>query len=1008
MDIAAVRSARTGNERAFAKLVEENYRTVYGLAFSAVGNWAAAEDITQETFLVAWSNLSRLRSAGAFGVWLRQIARNLSKNWIRSAGYRRSFAERQRQSAIEHPRDVEAHRRLEQTERCAEVWDALQTLSPRLRETVVLFYLEGSSISEVARALDTTENTVKKRLQHARPKLRAYFETRWQAELERERQRRSSADAADRFLAGAALGPVQASIGAAAARSGLGLWLHGIGHGEVSALVKGALGGGGSVATAKLAAAGACVLFAGGATVLLVLRSSAPSPMVRAPEPAPAIVVEPMRQTEDTRALEPALQVEEPSDPERAVEVATETGVTDSAVLEEDPAAAGKISEPADYASVSGWVLDEERNPIPNAKVTVIVTGIPGSGGAGGFGGGGFGGGSGGSGFGGSGGFGGGAGGAGVFGGGGFGGGSGGAGGFGGGAAGGFGGGGMGMPTRLPVFQAAPTQLDRAIDDKTRYFSAVTDSDGAFLVENISYEGSAVVAASADGHMPHEKSITVVPGETSDEVTVALQPGVTFRGSVLDSEGTPVSDAGVQIIGLASANGAYLGPPSRFRQVRTNEQGRFALVTQDYGLASVMVDWQPHGTRSFTNVPVEHDGFAELKYLPGAVVQGRIIWHDSTPATDCVVMLAGRRRIESYNELGEVIGGAMGSGDTYETTTGSDGTYSIDNVDPGQTYSVEIKDADGTLLAGNLTLGEVEAGQETTWDYVVNEPIVVRGTVFGEHSREPMAEVLVTCVKVEDGTVYPFSGTSTVSESDGSYELRVFSEPGPYMIAPSHGGSGILFAAQQESEYARTVELRSGQDNVVDLELPEPWARSFRIVDDEGNPVAGARIFVEEHTANSVSGHSYPGVTAPDGRIRVTGLVPEVGIQCSFSQDGYVTGQSSEIVGQAGDAFPEETVVLYRPSGLACTFVDGEDRPISDAMIILTVDYAEHGRIQIPVRTDATGYVEVEDDIPATTVVVEATLRGPNGERTGYLGEPVECLAGHITDLGVITLTDEQ
>jgi hypothetical protein len=322
---------------------------------------------------------------------------------------------------------------------------------------------------------------------------------------------------------------------------------------------------------------------------------------------------------------------------------------------------------------------------------------------------------------------------------------------------------------------------------------------------------------------------------------------------------------------------------------------------------------------------------------------------------------------------------------------------------------VDIEDPDGTLLASNLTLGKIEAGQETTWDYVVNEPIAVRGTVFGADSREPMADVLVTCVKTEDGAEPPFPGTSTVSGSDGTYELRVLSEPGSYMIAPSHGGgSGILFAGQRESEYARTVELRIGQDNVVDLELPEPWSRSFRIVDDEGNPVAGVRISVEEHTANGVSGHSYPGVIGPDGRIRVTGLAPEVDIQCSFSQDGYVTSQSSEIVGQAGDDFPEETVVLYRPSGIACTVVDGEGRPISDAMTILTVNYAEHSRKRIPVRTDAVGYVEVEKEIPATMVVIEVATLGVSGERTTYVGEPVECLTGHITDLGTITLANEQ
>ena len=66
MDTATVDSARRGDEQAFVRLVERNHRAVHGVAFRAAGDWAAAEDITQETFRVAWNNLSRLRQ----GKWI--------------------------------------------------------------------------------------------------------------------------------------------------------------------------------------------------------------------------------------------------------------------------------------------------------------------------------------------------------------------------------------------------------------------------------------------------------------------------------------------------------------------------------------------------------------------------------------------------------------------------------------------------------------------------------------------------------------------------------------------------------------------------------------------------------------------------------------------------------------------------------------------------------------------------------------------------------------------------
>jgi DNA-directed RNA polymerase specialized sigma24 family protein len=58
LDAELVEAAREGDEKAFARLVERNYRMVYGLAFSRAGNWSAAEDIAQETFLVAQKRCS--------------------------------------------------------------------------------------------------------------------------------------------------------------------------------------------------------------------------------------------------------------------------------------------------------------------------------------------------------------------------------------------------------------------------------------------------------------------------------------------------------------------------------------------------------------------------------------------------------------------------------------------------------------------------------------------------------------------------------------------------------------------------------------------------------------------------------------------------------------------------------------------------------------------------------------------------------------------------------------
>ena len=68
MNMNMLEHAQQGDKGAFSNLVESHYRMVYGVAFSTVGDWSAAEDIAQETFLVAWANRAKLRKSKAFGM----------------------------------------------------------------------------------------------------------------------------------------------------------------------------------------------------------------------------------------------------------------------------------------------------------------------------------------------------------------------------------------------------------------------------------------------------------------------------------------------------------------------------------------------------------------------------------------------------------------------------------------------------------------------------------------------------------------------------------------------------------------------------------------------------------------------------------------------------------------------------------------------------------------------------------------------------------------------------
>ncbi len=82
-DEQLVLEALDDSHPAFGQLVRQyQYRVLMTIA-SIIGNEQAAQDVAQETFLSAWSNLPKLKDRQKFGRWLNQIAVNFSKRWLR-------------------------------------------------------------------------------------------------------------------------------------------------------------------------------------------------------------------------------------------------------------------------------------------------------------------------------------------------------------------------------------------------------------------------------------------------------------------------------------------------------------------------------------------------------------------------------------------------------------------------------------------------------------------------------------------------------------------------------------------------------------------------------------------------------------------------------------------------------------------------------------------------------------------------------------------------------------
>ena len=162
-ETALVALAMTGDDRAFTELVRRRQGAVRGLLRRLCGDPALADDLAQETFLLAWRKLGALRSPGAFGAWLKRIAVNLFLQHARRAGRSHPDSGEAESYPATPGRKVSMQMDLDR---------ALARLRPEERLCVVLSYGDRMSHGEICAATGLPLGTVKTHISRGGAKLR--------------------------------------------------------------------------------------------------------------------------------------------------------------------------------------------------------------------------------------------------------------------------------------------------------------------------------------------------------------------------------------------------------------------------------------------------------------------------------------------------------------------------------------------------------------------------------------------------------------------------------------------------------------------------------------------------------------------------------------------------------------------------------------------------------------------------------------------------------------------
>jgi len=179
MNTQLTQKAIAGDERAFEELVRMNYARIYFSAFSLIKDFDAAHDLAQEVFLSAWLNIRTLKSPDYFEPWLARITRNRALNWIRT-GQRKSklitMVELQEDAiALQTDEAANARESAAAHEFSMQLQDAVLALPAPERETILLHYGDGMSISEIAKFTGEHISTISRRLDRAHKKLREHW-----------------------------------------------------------------------------------------------------------------------------------------------------------------------------------------------------------------------------------------------------------------------------------------------------------------------------------------------------------------------------------------------------------------------------------------------------------------------------------------------------------------------------------------------------------------------------------------------------------------------------------------------------------------------------------------------------------------------------------------------------------------------------------------------------------------------------------------------------------------
>lgn len=171
-------------------LLDRYYEPLFYLAYSILGDSAAADDIVQETLLAAMNKIQQYEPGTNLKAWLSRIAVNRSRDVLRKRKVREKWYQTwSRVATLGRPPRTPEHYTADH-ELAGELWQAVEELNDKHSLPLILHYVHGMTAPEIAEVLDIRQGTVYSRLHYACRKLEVLFSDseleQWAEEISNE------------------------------------------------------------------------------------------------------------------------------------------------------------------------------------------------------------------------------------------------------------------------------------------------------------------------------------------------------------------------------------------------------------------------------------------------------------------------------------------------------------------------------------------------------------------------------------------------------------------------------------------------------------------------------------------------------------------------------------------------------------------------------------------------------------------------------------------------------